>query len=434
MGSEADIEAGYRFVNNPAVSMSVLNEAHAKHTAERAKDLQRPLLAIHDTTTCKFPRVPAEEIGYLNTGKPGFQLHMSLVADTEGPRRPLGITHVEPMSRTHPPAKKKGKKKKKKKLSGAETARKKNRESSKWWKGIEQTERHLEGRDVIHVADRESDGYELMARCLTQGYRFIFRVRVPDRRVRLADGDWESLQNVVAHCQGMGTREVVLSARERKSAPRANDAHPPRAGRSATLELSATEVEIPRPQYAPKTLPSTIKLNVVRVIEQNPPTGEEPVEWLLFTTESIRTKRDIEQIVDYYRTRWLIEELNKALKTGCAYEARHFESRDALLTVLALSLPIACEILWLRSRSREVPNAPATEVLTPLQIKLLPIMGSRPMPAHPTTRDALLALASIGGHHRSNGDPGWQILMRARVKLEAFEAGWSARDLRGQKK
>ena len=74
MGSEADIEAGYRLVNNPAVSMGALNEAHAKHVAQRAKDLQRPVLAIHDTTCCQFARVPAEEIGYLSTGKPGFQL------------------------------------------------------------------------------------------------------------------------------------------------------------------------------------------------------------------------------------------------------------------------------------------------------------------------------------------------------------------------
>ena len=54
-------------------------------------------------------------------------------------------------------------------------------------------------------------------------------------------------------------------------------------------------------------------------------------------------------MVDGYRTRWVIEEFNAALKTGCAYEARQFESRDALLTMLALSLPVACEVLWLRS-------------------------------------------------------------------------------------
>jgi hypothetical protein len=433
MGTGADLEAGYRFVNNSAVSMGALNNAHAEHVAQLARDLGRAVLAIHDTTCCQFPRVPAEEIGYLSTGKPGFQLHMSLVADTEGDRRPLGITHVEPIIRLNPPSSSKHKTKKKRKLSGAETARKKDRESSKWWSGIEETERHLDGVDVIHVADRESDGYELLARCMMADYRFVFRVRVAERRTRTDDDEWVPLQEAVEKWPIMGTRDVILSAREQRDAPRANKGRPPRDARDAILDMSATGVEIRRPKYAAKDLPQTLEIGVVCVRERNPPQGEAPVQWLLFTSEPVRTKRDVERIVDYYRARWLIEELNKALKTGCAYETRHFESRDALLTVLALLLPIACEVLWLRSRSRDAPDAPATDVLTPLQLKLLPMMEARPLPARPTARDALLALASIGGHHRSNGDPGWQVLMRSRLKLEAFEAGWLARDLRGQR-
>ena len=35
------------------------------------------------------------------------------------------------------------------------------------------------------------------------------------------------------------------------------------------------------------------------------------------TTEPVATSADIEAVVDMYRTRWLIEECNKALKTGC---------------------------------------------------------------------------------------------------------------------
>jgi hypothetical protein len=55
--------------------------------------------------------------------------------------------------------------------------------------------------------------------------------------------------------------------------------------------------------------------------------------------------------------RWTIEELNAALKTGCAYESRQFESRHALLNILALTLPVACEVLALRSRTRDCLDA-----------------------------------------------------------------------------
>jgi hypothetical protein len=77
----------------------------------------------------------------------------------------------------------------------------------------------------------------------------------------------------------------------------------------------------------------------------------------LYTTEPVQTAEQIADIVDSYRARWTIEELNAALKTGCAYESRQFESRHALLNILALKLPVACEPLALRSRTRDRPDA-----------------------------------------------------------------------------
>jgi len=171
-----------------------------------------------------------------------------------------------------------------------------------------------------------------------------------------------------------------------------------------------------------------IEVNVVRVFEPNPPRGEEPVEWVLLTNEPIATKQDVVTIVDIYRARWLIEECNKALKTGCRYEERQFESRDALLTLLAMTLPIAVELLWLRAACRGNPNGPATQVLTPLQLEILAKMGSRKLPPSPTVHDALWAIAALGGHMRTNGEPGWLVLHRGMTKLFAYEEGWRAHE------
>ena len=52
-------------------------------------------------------------------------------------------------------------------------------------------------------------------------------------------------------------------------------------------------------------------------------------------------------------------------------ESRESETLHALVRVLAFTLPIACELLWLRSRARNQPDAPATEVLTAQQLKIL---------------------------------------------------------------
>jgi hypothetical protein len=161
-------------------------------------------------------------------------------------------------------------------------------------------------------------------------------------------------------------------------------------------------------------------------MEVGVPEGEPAVEWTLYTTEPIETAEQVARVVDIYRARWTIEEFNAALKTGCAYESRQFESRHALLNILALSMPIACELLALRSRARDCPDTPATEVLRPVQIEVLSKFGRRKLSASPTARDALLAVAGLGGHMKHNGEPGWNVLMRGMRTLLSYEAGWIA--------
>jgi hypothetical protein len=268
-----------------------------------------------------------------------------------------------------------------------------------------------------------------MAELLALRQSFVIRVRV-DRRARQVGSDdaapWESVKQVAARCEGMMEREVPLSARKAKTAPGMNKAHHPRKARIARLRFSATRLEVPRPNYLRDPVPATLPLNLVQVIEYDPPAGQQAVEWLLYTTEPIDTEKQVAQIVDDYRTRWAIEEFNAALKTGCAYEEREFESRLALLTLLAISLPIACEVLWLRSRARSAPCTPAGEVLTALQIQILRTLGSRKLSANPTAEEVLFALAGLGGHLKGNGPPGCKILMRAMTNLLAYEKGWVA--------
>jgi hypothetical protein len=42
----------------------------------------------------------------------------------------------------------------------------------------------------------------------------------------------------------------------------------------------------------------------------------------------------------------------------------------------------------------------------------------------PTLREALLAIAALGGHLKNNGDPGWQVLSRGWQRLRDYEAGY----------
>jgi hypothetical protein len=278
------------------------------------------------------------------------------------------------------------------------------------------------------VADREGDSYELLGEMYRANLRFVVRNK-HNRRARVPqtlDEDWSTLRELTQHAEGIMERDVPLSARKQSSAPRQNTTHPPRKARLARLRFSAKTVELRRPRYLEDPLPQALTLNVVHVVEVETPVGEPAVAWTLFTTEPVDTADQVARVVDHYRCRWTIEEFNKALKSGCLYEQRQFESRAALLVVLAMSLPIACELLWLRSRARTEPDAPATDVITASQIEVLRAMGSRKLSTRPTAREVLLAIAALGGHMRCNGDPGWRVLNRGLQKLLDWDAAWRA--------
>jgi hypothetical protein len=425
MGGDSKLKGAYRLLNSEFVDATALNAQHAVTTAERAKKAGC-VFAIHDTTQFEFSHADAEAVGYLNTGKAGFRLHYALIVDaTDTRRRPLGVANAEAIFRDRPPRKRR-KKRGRSSKSGPETVRDEQRKSLRWSRGFAKVGACLEGANLIHLADREGDNYELLGRAVQAGQRFVIRVRVPDRRVRGENGQSGSVRTVIESCKGLLTREVPISTRRKRPEPQANKTHPPRAARIAELEFSATSVAISRPRYHRADLPAELSLNVVRVFEPKAPEQEKPIEWLLFTTEPVSTPEEVAAVVDAYRARWLIEECNKAIKTGCSYEQRQLESRHALLTLLAITLPIACEVLWLRSRAREGPDRPAQEVLTPTQIEVLRVLGPRKLGLAPTIHDALWAVAALGGHLKSNGEPGWQILHRGMIKLLAYEEAWIA--------
>jgi hypothetical protein len=304
----------------------------------------------------------------------------------------------------------------------------------RWQQGIAATAQVLEGCDsIVHVMDREADSYVIFAQIQQLQHGFVVRLR-NDRRARRTDDEeydeWSSLGKIAIEMRGRFQRDVPLSKRGAKRAPASLKTHPPRSDRCASLQFGVAQVEISRPRWALDVpVPSTLSLNLVRVWEPHPPAGEQAVEWLLLTNEPCETPEEVGRIVDLYRSRWMIEDFFKALKTGCSLEKRELESRHALLNTLAIFLPIATHLLWIRTCARDAADMPATEVFTPFQLTALRHRAYRRIPDQPTARDALWALAGIGGHIANNGWPGWQVLGRAFETFLAFFYGWKVATL-----
>lgn len=420
----AQLEGGYRLLNNPRVTFSALQGPLAAHAAARARDAEGDVVVVHDTTEVETPYLDESDASYLRTGRLGYRAHISMAValQPEGPARPFGVLSAQADFQTRPP--KAGKKQPR---GGWATARSKEKAFLRWFRGIEASAEALgDTKHVIHVADREADSYPLFHRIVELGHGFVIRLR-SDRRAKLADDsddDWSSLGDIASAMKGSFERTVPLSKRGNKAVPVQLKRYPPREARGALLHYSAAPVELKRPHYQPASLPERLELSLVRVWEPDPPADEAPVEWLLLTTEACQTPAEIMRVVDLYRARWVIEDFFKALKTGCALESRQLETRHALLNTLALFLPIAVHLLWLRTCARDTPNAPATDAFTSLQLEVLAHVSHRKMPSNPTVLDALWALAGYGGHIANNGWPGWQVLGRAFVRLVDAITTW----------
>lgn len=424
---ESAVEAAYRLLNNDAFDFDDLLEGHREQTIARAEQAGK-VLVLHDTTTCRFDHADPHEVGFLPTGKAGFFAQVGLVVDAQRHRRPLGVLHVEPIWRNR----RSGRGSRKKHLSGKEVANWTGREAERWFRGVEACQEQLTHCSVVHVMDREGDKYEMFSHLRQHDERFVIRSK-HDRRLTKEYGG-QTLRELAREQPMLLEREVHVSRRSEPSAPRSKRLAPAREARTTTLHIKATQAVLRRPNSLSDKFEATIAINVVHVQEVNPPPRTKPIEWTLLTSEPIDTPEQIAEIVDIYRYRWLIEELFKALKSGCQYEKRQFESRHALLNMMAISLPIAVEVLWIRGRVSDAPNAPAEEIVTKQQIEILRTMGHRPVPKDATVLDVLLAIAGLGGHLKRNGSPGWHVLHRGYQRLLEYEAGWNARAARSKRR
>lgn len=412
---DAELEAAYRFFGNARVTPEAILAPHFRQSARRAARRRRIVVA-HDTTAFEFGgKSPREGLGHLiRPSAQGFFGHFSIALSADGKREPLGLLSLESIFRLKEPIGQKN-----------WTPQQSLGESARWLRGVADVESRLAERvEAIHVMDREGDQYALLASLSEEKRPFVIR-SFQDRR--LANADKVRLREAACAAKVRLRREVPLSPRPRIKGPK-GQRHPARRQRIAKLSFAATEVEILRPPTARRASCSGLHLNVIHIFERKPPSGQPAVEWFLLTNLPVDSHKAIAFAVDCYRSRWTIEEYFKALKTGCQIEKRQLESAASLLNALAIFAPIAWRLLLLRHMARSDKPPTASRVLTPKQLQVLRAVVKKPLPKQPSARDAMLAIATLGGHQKSNGDPGWLVLGRGMHDLLLFELGWRAKE------
>jgi hypothetical protein len=409
VADDSELEGVYRLLSNEHVEPEAVLEPHLAATFDRVRQVDGVVLVAHDTTELIFGGHSRDDLG-LTTGKQyGFRAHVALAILPGEERYPLGCCGLVRVRRTeHKHSTNK---------SSRELSQDPARESLRWGELLEQVSERARSGTCIHLMDREGDSYDLLALMLRRSDRFVVRACY-DRAV--AGGG--SLSESFANLKKKGLRKIEIS--ERLADGKREAKHPPRRRRVARVAVAGCTVTVRRPQYA-QASETELKVNVVRVWEPSPPKGQPAVEWTLFTTEPIDTREQLFTVVDYYRSRWVIEEFFKALKSGCSIEKRQLESYHALSMALSMFIPIAWRLLLARSVARASPTSPAATVASELQLKLLRHKLKSPGPLM-TAEQATYAIAKLGGHLKRNGPPGWLTLGRGFEALLLMETGWRA--------
>jgi Transposase DNA-binding/Transposase Tn5 dimerisation domain len=403
-------KATYRFLSNQRFGHDDLLTGWRTTTAS-ALGGQELIYVAHDTTTFSYSSLKhTTGLGYINQleAARGIHCHSSIVLRADG--IVLGLLHQQYWVR--PQLRK----------SAANSRPREDKESVKWQHGLNATATALatvpaaQRPRVIHLMDREGDIHEVFARVLELGHGAIIR-RYRNRAV----DEWPlDADQVIAEAPVVARLKLKLPAGHGRKA------------RTAVVELRSKKMTLTPNNHVERGR-QPLRLTMVQVREiEDPPGREEPVDWLLWTTEPARTEKEIMAVVRAYALRWRIEDFHLVWKQGCRVEQLELETRQRLEKALVLYAGVAVRILHLRDLARREPTAPCTEVLTGEEWQALyaHLHGETPTSKTPvpTVEQATRWIGRLGGHlgRKRDGMPGVRTLWRGWRDLAILVAGYRA--------
>lgn len=392
----SEIKGAYRFIANGAISIEALEEPGIRATVDACRH-QGCILAVGDTSSLNFTNHRATQgLGPIGEAYvQGIMLHSTIALRWDGV--PLGILGQEAWVRD---PKEYGKHHQCGKRAF------KDKESYRWVRGIVKSSSAIdvlkedERPYIIHIFDREGDIHEVFESVLELGDGAVIR-SAWNRRVK---NPCEYLHKQVLASPVLGKGEMDVPRKQGEKRRKA----------VVTYRACSARLNPPRIHRDRKVL----DLNIVAVIEEDPPVGVEPLKWFLITTEPIDMLADVLEVVRLYKLRWRIEEYHLILKSGCRIEKVQFESAERIKKLVTLMAPVAIRILQLTYLARTDSDLPCTAILNENEWRALQthIKGEPPPKATdpPSLKQAVLWIGRLGGHlgRKSDGMPGVRSLWK----------------------
>lgn len=394
----------HRFLSSPAVQVDEIVETVSARTASACAG--RVVVAVQDTTEINFAGRERARVGLGPAGdgkSAGFFMHPVLAVDAADEAL-LGVVDLQIWSRSGTPAAPRRQR---------ELA---DKESVRWLKAAAAA-RLAGAARVVTVGDRENDIYGFFAR-RPAGVDLVVRA-AQDRA--LVDGD--RLFAAAADWPELARTQV-------KVAPRG----PGDRGRIAEVALRAGPVQVRRPRNGHDPAdPPALALNLVEVREVGDGGAGKPLLWRLITTLPVDDVAAAEQVVQFYRLRWRIEQCFRALKSdGLALEDVQLHERERLFKLAGIALVAAARTIQLVD-ARDGSSRPASDVIDPALIEAAEAIGRskegrtpRQQNPHPKGSLAWLAwiIARLGGWNCYYKPPGPKTMRTGWNQFAAMAAGY----------
>jgi Transposase DNA-binding/Transposase DDE domain/Transposase Tn5 dimerisation domain len=406
-----DLKAAYRLLDNSAVTFEKVLTPHWQAVRNSCSESGEYLL-IEDTTILDFSSHKSlKGIGRVgNDGGRGIYLHTTLAFrinrwEEEQPELSLlGLAgqhrwvREDELTRGNVRA---GYERKKRRFT-------RPRESQRWGQVLAELPAPAKDNRRIYIADRESDIYEAFERVSAADGDFIIRGNQDRALLNGADSLFEAASKPAE----LGRYTLELRAR------------PGVAARKATVVVRATSVVL-RPPYRPGGKRPSRELFVVEAREENPPSADLEIHWVLLTSLNSMSYQQARRVIQLYTCRWLIEEYHKALKTGAGIENSQLEQAERIEALLGILSLVAVRLLNVKLEANASPAAKLRpEEFEPEALKILEAEFGLP-PGGWTRHNLWITIARMGGFlaRKSDGTPGWQTLWRGWNRLRNMTEG-----------
>lgn len=260
-------------------------------------------------------------------------------------------------------------------------------------------------KNIVTVADREADIYELFAMPRARNSELLIRA-THDRKTLLGNVIWKEVE-----------QQQVIASFDLEIGD-------PRTGEMRTVKMNIrSSMVLLAPPKTKAHLPAIIVHGLL--VSPQDVTAQKGLEWRLISSTPVENEQTAIQFVRWYSYRWRIERFHYILKSGCRLEELQLRTLPALRKAVVTYSLSAFKLMQLLYESRVNPEQQATNYLSEQECQAIYIYNYKVKLLPKTTftlSKAVWLIARMGGYigRNNDGPPGIKTLWRGLQQLNTI--------------